>query len=107
MFGRFDVDFQHAGRRYWLETYESANEAACAYDIASWRLSKLNFPEVQSRIKPEFVRPKMTIVSQPAKPRTVFDERVNIRETDKVRMARFVREHEYVQYEAEWYWKRG
>lgn len=48
--GNFRVEFQCDGRRYWLDTYGTADEVARAYDVATWHFDQprheLNFPEI-------------------------------------------------------------
>ncbi|KAI4993566.1 hypothetical protein ZWY2020_007879 [Hordeum vulgare] len=35
-FGNLGVEFSDAGRRWWIGTYPSAQEAARVYDVAVW-----------------------------------------------------------------------
>nr|XP_020201394.1 ethylene-responsive transcription factor 2-like [Aegilops tauschii subsp. strangulata] len=111
--GNRGVEFSDAGRRWWIGTYPSAHEAACAYDVAVWRAerprSHLNFPEIETRAEAEMLVPQginmkeiTTKKKKTKKPSVV----VSAGETDEEAMARFAREHpEYVQAELEYYWK--
>ncbi|KAF7098122.1 hypothetical protein CFC21_099889 [Triticum aestivum] len=110
-FGNWGVGFSDTGRRWWIDTYPSAHEAACAYDVAVWRAerprSHLNFPKIESRAEAEMLVPQginmkkiMTKKKKTKKPSVV----VSAGETDEEAMARFAREHpEYVQAELEYY----
>ncbi|KAI4975154.1 hypothetical protein ZWY2020_048761 [Hordeum vulgare] len=108
------VEFFDAGRRWWIGTYPSAHEAACAYDVAVWRAERprehLNFPEIESRVKAEMLVPqgiKMKEITTKKKTTKKPSVVVNAGETDEEAMATFAREHpEYVQAELEHYWKR-
>nr|XP_040256571.1 ethylene-responsive transcription factor ERF105-like [Aegilops tauschii subsp. strangulata] len=60
--GNFGVEFSDAGRRWWLGTYPTADEAARAYDVAVWRAVRpktdLNFPEIETRAVAEWLVPQ-------------------------------------------------
>ncbi|KAI5002828.1 hypothetical protein ZWY2020_027478 [Hordeum vulgare] len=98
------VKFSDAGRRWWIDTYPSAHEAARAYD------EHLNFPEIESRVVAEMLVPhgiKMKAITTKKKTTKKPSVVVNAGEIDEEAMARFAREHpEYVQAELEHYWKR-
>ncbi|VAI90230.1 unnamed protein product [Triticum turgidum subsp. durum] len=112
--GNWGVEFSDAGRRWWIGTYPSAHEAACAYDVAVWRAGRprvhLNFPEIESRVETEMLVPqgiKMKEITTKKKTTKKPSVVVNADETDEEAMARFAREHPvYVQAELEHYWKR-
>ncbi|KAF7002183.1 hypothetical protein CFC21_017696 [Triticum aestivum] len=110
--GNWGVEFSDAGRRWWIDTYPSAHEAARAYDMAVWRAerprSHLNFLEIESRAEAELLVPQginmkeITTKKKTKKPSVV----VSAGKTDEEAMARFARENpEYVQAEMEYYWK--
>ncbi|XBI26530.1 hypothetical protein VPH35_051220 [Triticum aestivum] len=112
--GNWGVEFSDARRRWWIDTYPSAHEAAHAYDMAVWRAerprSHLNFSEIESRAVAEMLVPQgidmkeiTTKKKKTKKPLVV----VSAGGADEEAMARFAREHpEYVQAEMEYYWKR-
>ncbi|XBI06974.1 hypothetical protein VPH35_134936 [Triticum aestivum] len=111
--GNFGVDFSDVGRRWWLGTYPTADEAARAYNMAVWRAGRpktdLNFPEVESQAVAELLVPQgirmeeMPVKKAKKRPAVV----VAPGESDEAAMARFAREHpQYVQAELEHYWKR-
>ncbi|KAF7074116.1 hypothetical protein CFC21_079026 [Triticum aestivum] len=112
--GNWGVEFSDAGRRWWIDTYPSAHEAARAYDAAVWRAERprehLNFPEIESRAEAEMLVPqgiKMKEITTKKKMTKKSSVVVDAGETDEEAMARFAREHpEYVQAELEYYWKR-
>ncbi|KAI5013487.1 hypothetical protein ZWY2020_034599 [Hordeum vulgare] len=60
--GNFGVEFSDAGRRWWLGTYPSADEAARAYDVVVRRAKRpktdLNFPEVEFQAVAEWLMPQ-------------------------------------------------
>nr|XP_020187373.1 ethylene-responsive transcription factor 2-like [Aegilops tauschii subsp. strangulata] len=59
--GNFSMEFSDVGRRRWLDTYPTADEAARAYDVAVWRAGRpktdLNFPEIETRAMAEWLVP--------------------------------------------------
>nr|XP_020194409.1 vegetative cell wall protein gp1-like [Aegilops tauschii subsp. strangulata] len=61
-FGNFGVEFSDAGRRWWLGTYPTSHEAACASGVAVWRAVRpkehLNFPEIESQADAEMLVPQ-------------------------------------------------
>ena len=95
--------------RYYLGTYDSADLAALAYDVAGWSLGvpreQLNDPSITCLQDAMFIASLM-----PSKVKTRLvkkEERARVLETDEESMARLAREHpEYVQYEQEFFWKR-
>ncbi|XP_020176591.1 ethylene-responsive transcription factor ERF071-like [Aegilops tauschii subsp. strangulata] len=102
-FGNFRVDFSDAGRRWWLGTYPSADEATRAYDVAVWRAERpkmdLNFLEIKTREKAEWLVPQgIRMEEMPAKKKKRPSVVVTPGESDEAAMAQFAREHpEYVQ----------
>ncbi|XP_020147649.1 uncharacterized protein [Aegilops tauschii subsp. strangulata] len=111
-FRKFGVEFSDAGRRWWLDTYPTADDAARAYDMAVWRAGRpktdLNFPEIESQAVAEWLVPQgIRMEEMPAKkakkrPAVVVAQG----ESDEAAMARFAREHpQYIQAELEHYWK--
>ena len=107
------MEFSDAGRRWWLGTYPTADEATRAYDVAVWRAGRpktdLNFPKVESQAVAEWLVPQgirmEEMLAKKAKKRPVVVVAPN--ESDEATMARFAREHpQYVQAELEHYWKR-
>ncbi|XBJ25877.1 hypothetical protein VPH35_003425 [Triticum aestivum] len=109
--GNFGVEFFDAGRRWWIDTYPSAHEAARAYDVAVWRAERprehLNFPKIKSRAEAEMlVLQGIKMKEIPTKKKTTKKPSVVVSagKTDEEAMARFAREHpEYVQAELEYY----
>ncbi|KAE8793515.1 AP2-containing protein [Hordeum vulgare] len=108
----FAVEFSDAGRRWWLGTYPTSDEAAGAYDVAVWRARRLktdlNFLEVESQAVAEWLVPQgIRMEEMPAKkakkrPAVV----VAPGKSDEAAMARFAPEHlQYVQAELEHNWK--
>ncbi|KAE8785675.1 AP2-containing protein [Hordeum vulgare] len=53
-FGNFGVEFFDVARRWWLDMYPIADEAARAYDVALWHAERpkafLNFSEIETRL---------------------------------------------------------
>ncbi|KAE8773505.1 AP2-containing protein [Hordeum vulgare] len=111
--GNWGVEFSDAGRRWWIDTYPCAHEAARAYDVAVWHAERprehLNFPEIESRVEAEMLVPQGIKMKEITTKKTTTKKPlvvVNAGETDEEVMARFAREHpEYVQAELEHYWK--
>jgi hypothetical protein len=110
--GRFCVECQCDGRRYWLGTFESADIAARAYDIMVWHLSRpiheMNLKEIESLEQAEFVGPK-DVGIRPINEKTKKKMGIHIAsgENDEVVMTWFARESlQYVQYELAFFWKR-
>lgn len=72
--GRFNAELQCDGQRHWLGTFETAEIAARAFDIACWRLARprheLNFPEIESQAAAEFVSLRVNIVFRKVKRET-------------------------------------
>ncbi|XP_020157100.1 uncharacterized protein [Aegilops tauschii subsp. strangulata] len=71
-FENFEVEFSDAVRRWWLNTYPTADEVACAYDVAVWHAgwpkTDLNFPEVESQAAAEWLVPQgIRMEEMPAK----------------------------------------
>ncbi|XP_020169049.1 ethylene-responsive transcription factor RAP2-3-like [Aegilops tauschii subsp. strangulata] len=108
--GNFGVEFSDAGRRWWLGTYPTADEAARAYDVAVRHAGRpktdLNFPDVETRAVAEWLVPQgiqmkeMRVKMAKKRPAVV----VAPGESDEATMARFAREHpQYVQAELEHY----
>ncbi|XBI12673.1 hypothetical protein VPH35_139511 [Triticum aestivum] len=95
--GNFGVEFSDAGRRWWLDTYPTSDEAARAYDVAVWRAEQpktdLNFPEIETRAVAEWlVLQGIRMEEMPVKkkrPAVVLTPD----ECDEAGMARFAREH--------------
>jgi hypothetical protein len=54
-----------AGRRVWISTFCTTDEAARAYAAAAWRFgrgrSELNFPDVESAEEARFLEPRPLI----------------------------------------------
>ncbi|XP_020160400.1 uncharacterized protein [Aegilops tauschii subsp. strangulata] len=110
-FSRFGVVFQCDGRQYWVGTFETADMAVHAYDIATWRLGQprheLNFLEIESLADAEFIGPLMNIESRPMKRETcIVLEQRNTRVSDETAMAWFASKNPHLmQADAEWFWK--
>ncbi|KAI4975898.1 hypothetical protein ZWY2020_049505 [Hordeum vulgare] len=108
-FGNFGVEFFDAARRWWLDMYPTADEAARAYDVALWNAERpkafLNFSEIETRLGswlvPQGIRMAEMPMMKKKKRSTVV---VTPDESDEAAMARFAREHlKYVQAEREFY----
>ncbi|XBH72201.1 hypothetical protein VPH35_099553 [Triticum aestivum] len=70
--GNLGVEFSDAGRRWWLGTYPTADEATRAYEVAVWHAGRpkmdLNFPEVESQAVAEWLVPQgIQMEEMPAK----------------------------------------
>ncbi|KAE8783143.1 AP2-containing protein [Hordeum vulgare] len=111
--GNFGVEFSDAGRRWWLGTYPSADEAARAYDVVVRRARRpktdLNFPEVEFQAVAEWLMPQGIRMEE--MPTKKAKKRLAVviapGESDKAAMYRFAREYpRYVQTELEHYSKR-
>ncbi|KAI5000523.1 hypothetical protein ZWY2020_005112 [Hordeum vulgare] len=111
--GNFEVEFSDGGRRWWLGTYPTTDEAVRAYDVVVWHARRpkkeLNFPEIKTRALAEWLVPhgiymeEMSVKKKKKRPVVV----VTSGESDDGAMARFAQEHpKYVQTEHDFYWKR-
>ena len=105
--GRWSAELQHESMHYNLGTYDSADMASRAYDVAGWRLGvpreQLNDPSITCLQEAIFVAPPM---QSKVKTRLVKkkEEPTRVVKTDEESMARLAREHpEYVQYEQEFF----
>ncbi|KAI4972008.1 hypothetical protein ZWY2020_002933 [Hordeum vulgare] len=111
--GNFRVEFADVGRRWWLGTYPTADEAAPAYDMAVWRARRpktgLNFPEVDSQAMEEWLVPQGIRMKELSGKKVKKGPAVVVApgESDEAAMAQFAQEHpQYVQAELEQYWKQ-
>nr|XP_040246045.1 ethylene-responsive transcription factor RAP2-3-like [Aegilops tauschii subsp. strangulata] len=55
----FSVEFSDDRPCFWLDTYPTADEPACAYDVVAWHgripRTELDFPEIETRTGAEFL----------------------------------------------------
>lgn len=96
--GRYAVELTCDAERQWIGTFDTAELAARAFDIACWRLGRskheMNFPEVESRGVVVFIGPEVNIVSRKEKRETrIILDQVNTHESDETDMVRFAAEN--------------
>jgi hypothetical protein len=77
--GTYYAEIRDGGERIGLGTYETAHEAAHAYDAVAWRLgrprSSMNFHDVWTRQQAEDLAPPPYIVRQEEQRRRCDEER--------------------------------
>jgi hypothetical protein len=111
--GLFYAELRTAGFRLMLGTYNSPEEAAHAYDAATWRIGrprrKMNFPETESLEEAQFLVPRPHLVTDEDRHRhRQVQRRLLIAEHDERAMAAWRREFlEDVQAELEFYRSKG
>ncbi|XP_051202299.1 uncharacterized protein [Lolium perenne] len=66
--GRFDAEIRSGDERIRLGTYDTAHEAARAYDAVAWRLGRsrrsMNFHDVYTREQAEMLVPPPPVITQ-------------------------------------------
>ncbi|KAI4993680.1 hypothetical protein ZWY2020_007993 [Hordeum vulgare] len=110
--GNYVAEFTNAARSFWLGTYPTVHEAACAYDVAVWRAGRprkdLSFPEIETKAAAEMLVPEGIHMEEITAKKKIKKKRpvvvIACGESDEVAMMRFAREHpKYVQTEQEFY----
>ncbi|XP_073356743.1 ethylene-responsive transcription factor CRF1-like [Aegilops tauschii subsp. strangulata] len=91
-FGGFSVEIRFRGMRLGLGTFDTAHEAARAYDAAAWRLRgphrTLNFPNMPTRERAqELAPPPRLITDEDRRGNRRREHRLSIAEIDEEAMA--------------------
>lgn len=92
--GHYAAEISCDGWRTWLQTYDTPELGAHAYDLVAWRFrkprSELKFPDVTDVKEVEFLAPDVRFMSrkQEKEDCLVFEQRTT-HESDAVAMARF------------------
>jgi hypothetical protein len=94
--GTFYAELRAGGFCLTLGTYESAEEAARAYDATAWRVGRprreMNFPETKSLAEAELLAPQPTLVTEEDRRRhRAVQRRLAIAERDERSMAEWRR----------------
>ncbi|CAM0884468.1 unnamed protein product [Alopecurus aequalis] len=95
--GRYATEITADGVRWWIGTFDIAELAARAYDVAAWRFGRpraeMNFPD-ETRETAEFLAPPLQFVDR-STAQQARRERLNRRATqmDSLRMSLLRRDH--------------
>nr|XP_051197318.1 ethylene-responsive transcription factor 5-like [Lolium perenne] len=85
--GRFDAEIRSGDERIRLGTFDTAHEAAQAYDTVSWRLSRsqrtMNFHDVFTREQAEMLAPPLVITREQQRRQWELEQRLLIAEHDE------------------------